>query len=158
MHPSIRCAIHNESPKTKNAIDLFEIMHTINNHITHELQKINTEDLNDWNILILVTIRNTNTIGVFKHTRRYPSDKELELSISIPVPNEEQAPYGLPPKNSGFFFPIDEKKAHTITPEYLRYDDLREYIIESIKSAIAKAFEIGITFHGRKIQFSKTQK
>ncbi|MFK0087456.1 Imm9 family immunity protein [Pseudomonas sp. NPDC090755] len=155
MLEPIRCIISNESPNINNTINLTEATNTLNEYISKKLERINIEDLNGWSILISATIRNTDSIGIFKRTKRYPSDKEFEVSISIPVPTPEDAPYGLPSKDSGYYLPLDQNKFHIISPQYSKYKNLYEYITKSIELSINKAFEHGLTCHGHKIRFSK---
>jgi hypothetical protein len=155
MYSPVRCIISNESPNVNGAIDLNELTLVANSHVAYRIPEVDIDHLNGWRILILVTIRNTSQIGIFKRARRYPSEKEFEFPISVPVPNEEVVPYGLSQEGSGFFFPVNEEWSHVMIPEYSRYGDIKEYFVESIKVAIDRLFEIGMTCHGRKVRFRK---
>lgn len=153
MHPPVRCSVSNQSPNVNGAVDLFEVSRLVNGYVEHRVPEIDIDHLDGWNILIGVVVRNTDNIGIFKRATRYPSDKEFVFSISVPVPEEGVAPYGLPRENSGFFLPVGEKNFHVIIPEYSRYGGIKEYFVESIKVAIDRLFEVGITCHGRKVRF-----
>ncbi|MNH17458.1 hypothetical protein D3C79_771300 [compost metagenome] len=151
MNPKIRSIISNEAPSINSTINLTEVNRDINDHILQLHSKINITDLENWCILVSITIRNTDNIGIFKRIIRYPLDREFELSISIPVPGTEEALYGLPKNDCGFFLPLTDNKFHIITPQFFQYKNLHTYIVSSIKIAINKAFEIGFTCHGKKI-------
>lgn len=153
MHSPVRCIISNESPNVNGAVDLNELTLVVNSHIAYRIPEVDIDHLDGWNILIMVTVRDTDNIGVFKRARRYPSGKEFEFSISVPAPEEGVAPYGLSRESSDSFLPVDEKKFHVIIPEYSRYGGIKEYFVESIKVAIDRLFEVGITCHGRKVRF-----
>lgn len=120
------------------------------------LRKINSSgniiDLEDWNLLILINIRSTNGIGVFKRARRYPSDKEFEISISLTIPNEDEAIYGLSKVKDGFYFPLNEKKFYLLEPNFKNYSNLYEYVLDSSKRAIDLAFKQGFTCNGKRIK------
>ncbi|WP_256818856.1 Imm9 family immunity protein [Pseudomonas putida] len=151
----IKCILSNEVPCINDLIDINDITHKINEYIEKIRPTINIEKLNGWGILISATIRNTDKIGIYKRTTRYRSDNEFEISISVPPPSLDDASYGLPPKELGYFLAVDEKKFRAITPLYSNYKSLGDYITNSIELAIRKTFEIGITCHGVKIQFEE---
>ncbi|MEW7375562.1 MULTISPECIES: Imm9 family immunity protein [Pseudomonas putida group] len=76
MPNSIKCIISNEAPCINDLIDINEITHNINQYIERIRPTINIKSLNGWGILISAIIRNTDKIGFYKRTTRYPSDNE----------------------------------------------------------------------------------
>ena len=116
---------------------------------------INIQDLMDWSLLIWVIFRSINGIGVFKRARRYSSDKEFEFSISVTIPNDNQALYGLSKVKEAFYTPLNDKNFYILKFNFENYNNLYEYILESSKLAIDLAFTKGITCNGKKIKFQK---
>ena len=103
--------------------------------------------------MIRVTLRSTNGIGVFKRAMRYPSDKEFEFSISVAIPNEKEALYGVSKKvEEAFYVPLNDKNFYVLEPNFENYSNLYEYILESSKLAIHLAFTKGISCNGKKIK------
>jgi len=114
------------------------------------------EDLSGWRLTFFINYRCTDLIGVFKKFFRYPSDKEYEISIAIPIPDNTQAPYGMPPAKDGRvgdFLPIRSDRFHPLDPEYDQYNNLDQYILASAIKAIDLGFTKGFTCYGKKIKF-----
>lgn len=151
MERQIRCLVSSESPGISSALDIFEINRILGCYLRTKIDQVNVADLGGWRLLMCVGIRNTDSIGVFKRTRRYPSDMEFEVSISIPVPSVEDAEYGL--SEMGFFNGMDETKFHIIAPQYAAYQGLQEYVVGSGGRAIDKAFEMGFKCGGKVIRY-----
>ena len=104
--------------------------------------------------MIRVTLRSTNGIGIFKRAMRYPSDKEFEFSISVTIPNEKEASYGVSKKvEEAFYVPLNDKNFYILERNFENYSNLYEYILESSKLAIHLAFTKGISCNGKKIIF-----
>ncbi|NIE74868.1 hypothetical protein F3J45_10530 [Pantoea sp. Ap-967] len=152
MRKLIRCIVSSESPNISNTFDLTETRNTLNDFLTEQYKWIDNEKLDGWTILVSATIRHTDGVGIFKRTKRFPSDKEFEISIAIPVPSLDDAPYGLDPESSGFYRPLDIGKFHVIRPHYELYSSLREYITKSIELSINTAFKHGLTCNGHIIR------
>lgn len=56
---------------------------------------------------------------MYKRVRRYPSDQEVEIALYIPIPNNDEASYGLASVKESVFAPLnDEKKFHILAPMY----------------------------------------
>ena len=105
-----------EIPRLDNDVDIESIKKELNNYIKTLVQNVNIQDLGDWNLLISVVSRSTNKIGVFKRVKRYPSDKEFEISISVPIPNDEQAKYGLTKVKDSYYLPLNDSNFHALNP------------------------------------------
>jgi hypothetical protein len=85
---------------------------------------------------------------------RYPSDKEFEFSISVAIPNEKDASYGVSKKvEEAFYVPLNNNNFYVLEPNFENYSNLYEYILESSKLAIHLAFTKGISCNGKKIIF-----
>ena len=136
-------------------VDILAIWQELNSYVKALSYRINLQDLGDWRLLISVGFRARNGIGVCKRSIRYPSDKEFEIGISITIPTEEQAHYGLEKVKESVYFPVNEKYSYFIEPHFEKYDDLYSYIIESSKHAIDFLFTHGFTCNGKKIKFQK---
>ncbi|WP_071783306.1 Imm9 family immunity protein [Leminorella grimontii] len=154
MSEKIRVLTPCEIPGLANEVDLFSINKALNSYVETILASINIRDLGDWSILISVTSRSTNGIGVYKRIRRYPSDKEFEISISLTIPDDKQAEYGSSRVNEGFYLPLDDKKFYILPPDFDGYNCLWDYIFCSAKHAIDLAFQHGFTCNGEKIEFN----
>ena len=97
----------------------------------------------------------TDAIGVAKRITRFPSDKEYAIYMSISIPDDEQATYGLSSVKEAFFKEKNEKYSYIIEPDFVSCNNLYQYILESSKRAIDMAFTHGFTCNGKKIKFQK---
>ena len=131
-------------------VDTTSIWRELNSFVKELSRQINIEDLGEWSLLVSVLFRPTSGIGVYKRTRRYPSDKEFVISISISIPDDDQVHYGLAKVKEDFYLPLNEKNFHIIMPDFENYDDLYNYMLESSKLAIESAFNHGVTCGGKK--------
>ena len=101
MNNQYAVLISSEIPELGELDLLRSIYRELNGYMEDYNNQINLDDLGDWKLLIQINLRNTNGgIGIFKRAKRFPSNKEFEISISIPVPNLEEARWQLYPKNS----------------------------------------------------------
>ena len=155
MDKRIRVLMAYEIPRLTEDINKDSIRQKLNNYVKTIIPKVNMQDLGEWKLLINITSRSTSGIGVFKRIKRYPSDREFEISISIPIPNDKQAPYGSSKVNEAFYLALDDKKFHTLEPNFENYETLHQYLCVSSKSAINLAFTHGFTCNGKKIKFQK---
>jgi hypothetical protein len=155
MNEKIRALIGSEVPNLHVEVELEPISQEINAYIETLLSRINIQDLNDWRLLINVIAQRTDAIGVAKRSLRYISNKEFEIFISVPIPDNNQATYGLPNVKKAFLKPYNEKYSYILEPNFDSYDNLPQYIIESSKRAIDLAFTYGFTCNGKKIKFQK---
>lgn len=152
MKEKIRILTPSQVSSLTDDVDLFAISRDLNDYVKKITSRVNIQDLGEWRILISVLSLPTNKIGVLKQSRRYPSDKEYEISIAIPIPSDSQVLYGLAKVKNDFFKPLNEK-FYILEPNFENYDDLYGYIFESSKRAIDLAFTKGIVCGGKKIKF-----
>jgi len=139
-----------------NFADVFSIDEKITTYAESILPRINIEDLSGWRLSFHITYRCTDFIGVDKKFLRHPSDREYVISIAIPIPDNTQASYGMPPAKDGTigcFHPGESRRSHLLDPEYDQYDNLDQYIIASTIKAIDLGFSKGFTCCGKKIKF-----
>jgi hypothetical protein len=153
MEEKIKVSMPIEIPRLKDDVDIESIKREINNYVKNIIADVNIQDLGDWNLLISANSRSTNKIGLFKRAIRYPSDKEFVISISIPIPNDDEACYGLSVVKEAFYRALDDKKFYALNPNFEEYGNLYQYILESLKRAIKLAFTQGFTCNGKKIKF-----
>ena len=106
----------------------------------------------DWTIIITLFFCEAPWVGVFKRTINYPSTKEKELSIAIPIPNELQARYGLSKKRFGYQTQKDASKYWTLAINYTEHATLKEFIVDSAKRGVEEAFLRGVVVEGNKIK------
>ena len=156
MDEKVKVSLQIEIPRLSEDVDIDSVREGLNEYVKSIISRINVADLEDWRLLIRVTLRSTNGIGVFKRTMRYPSDKEFEFSISVAIPNEKEALYGVSKKvEEAFYVPLNDKNFYVLEPNFENYSNLYEYILESSKLAIHLAFIKGISCNGKKIIFLK---
>ena len=108
MNNQYAVLISSEIPELGELDLLRSIYRELNGYMEDYNNQINLDDLGDWKLLIQINLRNTNGgIGIFKRAKRFPSNKEFEISISIPVPNLEEARYGISDM-TGIYIPLGE--------------------------------------------------
>jgi hypothetical protein len=140
MNEKIRVITPMQVSNLDRDINMTACLQELNRYVETLSSRINLQDLGDWRLLVSVLSLATNRIGVFKQVRRYPSDKEFEIPAFIPIPNNDQASYGLNKVKKDIYTPLDEKKYYILDPHYENYDDLYDYMLESSKLAIDLAF------------------
>ncbi|MHC5310654.1 Imm9 family immunity protein [Myroides sp. LJL116] len=155
MNKNIKVSMPIEIPDLRDDVDIESIEKDLNAYLKTLVQDVNIQDLNDWRLLISVVSRSTDKIGVFKRAKRFPSDKEFEISISIPIPNCDQANYGLQQVKDCYYMPINDKNFHSLNPNFEQYSSLYDYILTSSRKAINLAFTQGFTCNGKKIILKK---
>jgi hypothetical protein len=155
MDEKVRVLTPIEVPNLDRDVDTTTIWRELNSYVQSISCRMNLQDLGEWRLLISVCFRATNGIGVAKRSIRYPSDTEFEIGMSVSIPTEEQAHYGLAKVKGAFYFPVNEKYSYFMEPDYEKYDDLYNYILKSSMRAIDLAFTHGFTCNGKKIKFQK---
>ncbi|EGD33114.1 Imm9 family immunity protein [Capnocytophaga sp. oral taxon 338] len=154
MDEEVKVCLQVEIPRLSEDVDIDSVRQGLNDYVKSIIWGINVADLEDWRLMIRVTLRSTNGIGVFKGAMRYPSDKEFEFSISVAIPNEKEASYGVSEKvEEAFYVPLNDKNFYVLETNFENYSNLYEYILESSKLAIHLAFTKGIRCNGKKIIF-----
>lgn len=152
MNDKIRLLTLCEIPNLDKYVDIALIESELNTYIKTLAPKINLQDLEDWNLLVNVLFQRTDAIGVAKRLARYLSDKEYAIYMGIPIPDDEQAAYGLSFVKESFFKRTNEKYSYILDKvDFNSYTDLCQYIIESSKQAIDLAFSYGFTCKGKRI-------
>ena len=107
MDKKVKVSLQIEIPRLSEDVDIDSVREGLNEYVKSIISRINVADLEDWRLLIRITLRSTNGIGVFKRAMRYPSDKEFEFSISVAIPNEKGAVYGVSKKvEEAFYVPL----------------------------------------------------
>ncbi|KXU39483.1 hypothetical protein AXE65_08240 [Ventosimonas gracilis] len=136
--------------------DMYSIEKEINTYFESIFPRINTEDLSGWSLAFFIYYRCTDFIAIDKQFTRCSLDKECEISMYIPIPDNRQAPYGIPPIDDGSigsFHPAIEKIWHLAEPEYDQYVSLDQYVLAATIKAIDLGFSQGFTFYRKKIKF-----
>jgi len=155
-HEQIGVSTQIEALGLLNFADTSSIRKKITTYVESIFSRINMEDLSGWRLTFFINYVCTDFIGIDKKFRRYPSDREYEIPIGIPIPDNTQAPYGIPPVEDGtigFFHPGRSNHSHLLDPEYDKYDNLDQYILASAIKAIDLGFTKGFTCYGKKIKF-----
>ncbi|EBP9772594.1 hypothetical protein AH835_08215 [Salmonella enterica] len=124
MDEKIKILMPCQVPSLHDDVDLFSIGRDLNFYVKDIQPFINISDLGDWSILIQIVSRPTNGIGVYKRIKRYPMDKEFEISISIAIPDDKQAVYGSKKVNEGFFLPLDNNGFYLLNVDFGNCTDL----------------------------------
>ena len=115
MNNQYAVLISSEIPELGELDLLRSIYRELNGYMEDYNNQINLDDLGDWKLLIQINLRNTNGgIGIFKRAKRFPSNKEFEISISIPVPNLEEARYGISDM-TGIYIPLNIKNFYILS-------------------------------------------
>jgi len=155
MDKKIRVLIPTEVPRLDKYVDIRSIWIELNTYVKALEYRINFQDLGEWRLLINVLAQRTDAIGVAKRVARFPSDKEYAIYMSVPIPDDDQATFGLPSVKEAFFKKTNEKYSYILEHDFNNYDNLYQYILESSKHAIDFAFTNGFTCNGKKIKFQK---
>ena len=153
MNEKIRVSLQIEIPQLNEYVGINSIRQRLNDYVNFSASYVNVQVLIDWKLLIRVTFRYTNGIGVFKRAIRYPSDKEFEFSISVTIPNDTEALYGISKVNEAFYIPLNDKNFYVLEPNFKIYNNLYEYILENSKLAIDMAFTKGIVCNGKRLGY-----
>ena len=153
MNNQYAVLISSEIPKLGELDLLRSICRELNGYMEDYNNQINLDNLGDWKLLIQINLRNTNGIGIFKRAKRFPSHKEFEISISMPVPDLKAAHYGIS-DNTGVYVPLNCKNFYVLNPCFSEYDDMRHYILENARRDIDTAFTYGFTCNGKRIKKS----
>ncbi len=148
----IRVLISSEIPQLNEIVDFKRLYIELNQYIAILASHINLNDLGEWKLLISINYRNTDKIGIFKRLKRYSSNKEYEISISISIPNQKMAIYGIEQIDASFYNQITESLFYSLEPAYDKYADLNTYMWDSAKSSILFILKRGFKCNGIKIQ------
>gem|GEM_PF-536996 len=144
-------------PRLHDFADMRSIYEKVDAYLASILPRINIEDLSGWRLTFYINYQCTDLIGIDKKLGRFSGDREYEVLIEIPIPDNTQAPYGMPPGEHGAFHSGESKRSYLLDPEYDKYDNLEQYIIASAIKAIdfglSKGFRKGFASFWKKIKF-----
>lgn len=90
----IKLKLPTEVVGVHEVIDFDEAMVSLNDYLLKIENNINFKDLDDWRLTVSIISQNKDRIGVGKRIVRYPSSKEVEIGIGMPIPDVTQAAYG----------------------------------------------------------------
>jgi Immunity protein 9 len=140
--------------KLEENIDYAKINDELRSYLIKITPNLNLGDMGDWSILFSMLYGQASCIGVFKRLTTYPSDKEKQVSITIPIPDLHQATYGLGKEHFHRLLEIKPEKFHVLEPNFADYSNLDDYVLASGKRGIDEAFKQGITVDGKKIRYA----
>ena len=151
-HPKIRYKAAYQVIGLKDHVDFREIAPKFDAFIQSKYLELNLDDLIDWRVILYAVYCHTDTIKILKRPTRYPSDLEAVVSFPIPIPSADDAPYGFGEK--GWDGTAKNLKLfHILETDFLKYDNLTDYIYESVIRAIDEIFKQGFTVNGKKIKY-----
>jgi len=114
--------------------------------------------INDWKLLIRVILggmMDEKRIGISKRGVTYPSDKEKDVSIRISLPTTDEAIWGIKDKRRfDKYAKTTGKYVEYLPVDYSRYENMKDYIENTIKYALDYLFTKGINLKGKKIKRS----
>lgn len=114
------------------------------------------DSINDWKLLIRVILggmMDEKRIGISKRGFTYPSDKEKDVSIRISLPTTDEADWGIKDKRRfDKYAKTNSKYVEYLPVDYSRYDNMKDYIENTIKYALDYLFTKGINLKGKKIK------
>jgi len=140
-----------------NFVNKNSIKKKIATYVNSILPRINIEDLSGWRLALSIEPACTDFIAIYKKFKQCPEEREYKISITIPIPDNIQAPYGMPTEEDGrigSFRSVRGTGCHLLDPEYDKYANLEQYILVSAKRAIDLGFSKGFPCDGKKIKFS----
>lgn len=128
------------------------------NEIVEYLDKIsnrlNLHEIPNWTLVVCLIFSNADWIGSYKRGGSlYPSTKEKDVRILIPIPDSARVDYGIASER---FMPRpgpDPRHFWTLHVNYDEYNNMRDFIVDSAKRGIDEAFKHGITVIGKKIKY-----
>ena len=151
---NVEFSISNEIPGLTSRLNTFSIEEHLQEKWLNWMSRVNSEDLGEWTLIFYFVLRATNGVGIFKKNRRYPSDKKIELPISISIPTPDDASYGAIEAKQAFFHPMNEKEFHLLDIPYSRFNNLMDYIYFSCEASVERSLIQKITINGKKIGFN----
>ena len=156
MTEQVRILLPTQVVGVEEIVDYRAIWMELNRYMQGHKDSLNLDILDGWRLLfsiLSIPALPSDKIAVLKRIRRYPSDKEFEVALYIPIPCDNEAPYGMASVRGSIMAPpVDEKKFYSITPDYGAYTTLHDYVLESGKRALHLAFTAGLTINGVKLK------
>jgi len=117
--------------------------------------EINDNSFPDWTLRFTLFFSKGERIGIYKRGNIYPSDKEKELTIIIPIPTNDECSWGIDKKRFAKRPPIVDKNFKFLPVDYEKFENLKDYIVDSAKNGIKIMLEDGITLKGTKFKISQ---
>jgi hypothetical protein len=154
QYPKVRCQSAVQIVGLDDYAEIDKIELKLNTYIEKILFKLNLNDLKDWRILLSIVYTATQSVGVLKSARRYPSDTEIESSIIIPIPSIKEVKYGLPEEKLERVFTMIDGKWHLLETDFSKFNNLNDYIYDAAIRGIDETFKQGITVNGKKIKYN----
>ncbi|AVM49486.1 hypothetical protein C4H12_02835 [Capnocytophaga sp. oral taxon 878] len=71
--------------------------------------------------------------------------------MSVPIPDDSEALYGIREVQQAFFKAANEKYSYILSTDFNDYHNLEEYVLESFKQLIDTALAKPFTFYGKAI-------
>lgn len=116
-------------------------------------QKIDESDLGGWTISITIVYKRATSIYFSKRGASYPSSKEKEFYLRVPVPTSTQSSYGFN-KNKFEYDDPPETGFIKLVAEFQESKSLEDFFAKSIHRALEVAFSKGLTVNGKKIKIA----
>ena len=137
--------------------DLFKFcdLVLVNEEVERILEKFNAKiedsDLDGWTISITIVYKRATAIYFSKKGVNYPSVKEKEFYLRVPVPTSIQSPYGFN-KNKFEYDDPSEAGFIKLVADFQGSNSLEDFFTKSIHGALEAAFSKGLTVNGKKIK------
>jgi hypothetical protein len=125
----------------------------ISTHLNLIVQNIHVDsNLSDWTILFNILFVKGDSINIYKKGITYPNDKEKEITIQIPIPTNECIDWGIEKSRFAVRPPIDESKFIIIPVDFTKYDNILDYVENSILIGLKTILQKGFSLKGYKIK------
>lgn len=114
--------------------------------------------LKDWEIQFIFRYNNTPSLLIYTQGDSYPEEKYKEITVHIPIPNEEEISWGVKDKQYVFEKAYLKKKINnflSLDVTYLQFRHIEEYVTDCMRRAIKFCIVNGFTVRGRKVKLSK---
>jgi|GEM_PF-923804 len=144
-------------PALSDFANINSINRKLNTYLESIPPRIRIEDLSGGRLIFLINSFSTDLIAIYKKLDYDFVNREYVISIAIPLPDNTQVPYGMPPGRDGTigaFRPVESPHFYPLDPEYDKYDNLDQYILESVIKAIEFGLTKGFTDARTEIKFS----
>jgi len=144
-----------EIQETSNIIGFYDFrdcQDSICQYAAELLKKLDLSDLSDWTLILRFVLGKSDWVGVYTKGITYPSTKERDISIIIPIPLLDQASYGINKKRFLTRPGLDPSKFIRVDVDYKKYKTIQELIIDSAKKGIDAAFIHGIKIKGKTLK------
>jgi len=154
-----RVRLEIELPGLDDVADIDSINNKLNTYVESISPSINIECLTGWMLVFHVNHFCTDLIAVYKKLSRDFTENEYIIPIAIPLPDNTQAAYGMPPGEDGkigSFRPVESNHFYPLDPEYDQYANLEQYITASVIKAIDFGLSKGFALGKEEIRFKSS--